>query len=146
MKFLVCLIFATLSLTAWSETIKLMEFKSSLDKDVYSVMFRVNKPLQRAWVEVSIGESYGDSTYYDDTNIKIEGLSYNPEINGVVYNNGSEEIVCGTFYNQRWVIDGGMSFRKTGRCEFETRHFKRAEDDGFYVRQVKMTEVLLHIK
>ena len=146
MKAVIALVVLLTSLVSWADTIKLLEFRETFDRDVHSVGFKVNKPLKRAWVEVSIGETFGDETHYDDTNVKVPGLSYDADINGVVFDNGTEVIVCGTFYNRRWVIDGGMSFRETGRCEFETKRIVKTVDDGFNVRKVKMIEVLLNIQ
>lgn len=146
MKAFIALTALLTSLVSAADTIKLMEYRDSRDVDVWATTFRVNKELNRAWVEVTLAESFFDDLHYDDTNVKVEGLSYDPELNGVIYNNGTEEIVCGTFYNARWVIDRGMSFRDTGRCRFETKKFVKEVDDGFYIKKVKMVEVSLIIE
>lgn len=146
MKTLVALTALLMSLAASAETIKLMEYKYERDVELYRTTFRVNKSLNRAWVEVTLAESHFDDLHYTDQRVKVPGLSYSPEINGVVYNNSGEEIVCGTFYNARWVIDRGMSFKDTGRCLFETNRFTKKVDDGFYIRNVEMVEVLLTIQ
>lgn len=146
MKAFIALAALLTSMVSLADTFKLKEFRDSRDLSVYSTTFKVNKELNRAWVEVTLAETYFEDLHYKDTNVKIPGLSYSPEINGVIYNNGSEEIVCGTFYNARWVIDRGMSFRDSGRCRFETRKLTKNVDDGFYITKVKMVEVNLIIE
>lgn len=146
MKVFIAVAALLMSMVSAADTIKLMEYRDSRDVDVYATTFKVNKPLNRAWVEVTLGESFSDDLHYSDTNVKVPGLSYSPEINGVIYDNGAEEIICGTFYNARWVIDRGMSFRASGRCKFETKKFTKDVDDGFYVRKVKMVQVNLIIE
>lgn len=146
MKVLFALVFALTSLVASADVIKLTEFKNNRDLELYRTTFRVNKELGRAWMEVTISDYKFDELHYSDVRVKIPGLSYNAEINGVVYNKNGEEIVCGTFYNARWTIDRGMSFKATGRCNVSTNNYSKKVDDGFEIKTVKMTEVLLTIE
>lgn len=145
MKLLIASLAMVFSLSIGAETIKLGEYPYSHWIEVYHTIFRVNKDLNRAWVEVTLAETVGDSTFYEDHNVKVEGLAYSPELNGVVFNRNGEEIVCGTFYNRRWTIDRGMSFLPTGRCELSHKTVTKNVDDGFYVRKVKVFQVFLTI-
>lgn len=135
-----------LSSLANAESIKLMEFKSDRDIELYQTSFEVNKKLKRAWVNVVLTDSSFNELNYSDKRVQVPGLSYDAELNGVVYDNGHEVIVCGTFYNSRWSIDGGMSFRSTGRCEFSSGELNRKIDDGYHIRDVKMVEVYLNVE
>lgn len=146
MKALIVLSMLFTSIASASDTISLMEYKETFDKKVHEIKFEVNKNLKRAWVEVTLGESFSDEIYYDVFDIEVPGLSYDPELNGVVYDNGVTEVVCGTFYDRRWFPDSGMSFLESGNCKFESKRFVKVVDDGFRVRNVKMVEVILKIK
>ena len=94
---------------------------------------------------MTISESWGDDLHYTDKEVLVPGLAYSAEINGVVYNTEAEQIVCGTFYNRRWTIDLGMSFKATGRCKFSKNKYVKTVDDGFRINEYKMVEVLLTI-
>lgn len=133
------------SALASAEPEKIFEMQNTWDEEFYRLQFRVNKPLNRAWVEVTTAEYNGDSTDYSDYNVKVEGLAYDPEINGVVIERNGERVVCGTFYNHRWTIDFGMSFRDTGRCKFTHKATKIEVDDGFYIRKVPVLQVFLEV-
>jgi hypothetical protein len=146
MKTIIAFALALTSLAASADVIKLTEFKTSRDTELYRTTYRVNKELKRAWIEVTIAESSFDDLHYSDVQVKVPGLSYSPEINGVVYNLNGKEVVCGTFYNSRWTIDQGMSFRETGRCNIATGNYVKSLDDGFNIRNVKTTEVILTIR
>jgi len=146
MKTLLAFAIALTSLVASADVIKLTEFKNNRDLELYRTTYRVNKELGRAWIEVTISDYKFDELHYSDVRVKIPGLSYSADINGVVYNKNGEEIVCGTFYNARWTIDMGMSFKETGRCNITTNNYSKKVDDGYYIKDVKMTEVLLTIE
>ena len=146
MKTLLAFAIALTSLAASADMIKLTEFKNNRDAELYRTTYRVNKELGRAWIEVTIAESSHGDLHYSDVRAKVPGLTYSAEINGVVYNKNGEEVVCGTFYNSRWTIDRGMSFKDTGRCNISTNKYTKKVDDGYYIKDVKMTEVLLTIE
>lgn len=146
MKTLLAIALALTSLVASADVIKLTEFKNNRDLELYRTTYRVNKELGRAWIEVTISDYKHDELHYSDVRVKIPGLSYSAELNGVVYNMNGEEVVCGTFYNARWTIDMGMSFKATGRCNISTSNYVKKVDDGFNIKNVKMTEVILTIK
>lgn len=136
MNLLIAIFTLSLSFAAFAKSIKLAEYPAEQGVSVYRTQFNVNKSLNRAWVEISLADdSFGD-TYYIDKNVKVPGLVYDPAINGVVYQNDGETVVCGTFYNRRWTIDLGMSFSSTGRCEIVSSIKTEEVDDGFYVRKL----------
>lgn len=146
MHLLIAILTLTVSFAINAKSIKLAEFTADRSLSVYRTQFNVNKSMNRAWVEITMAnDSFGD-TYYVDKNVKVPGLSYDPMINGVVYQNGDEKILCGTFYNAPWTIDLGMSFAATGRCEIVDAIKSTSIDDGFYVRKVDQIVVELIIE
>lgn len=146
MNLLIAIFTLSLSFVASAKSIKLAEYETDGDLSVYRTQFNVNKSLNRAWVEITLDDVRFDETYYTDEKVKVPGLSYDPTINGVVFQNGEETIVCGTFYNRRWTIDLGMSFAPTGRCEIVDTIKTKKVDDGFNVRKVKMIVVELIVE
>lgn len=146
MKKFVALFALMLSTVAAADSILLLEKRTNRDEEVYRVDFDVNKSLNRAWVEITFAESSHDDLHYSDSRVKVPGLSYDPEINGVVYEKNGEKIVCGTFYNNRWIIDRGMSFRKTGRCTFSNEVVKVDVDNGFEIRTYPYVRVYLNVQ
>lgn len=146
MKKLITILALIFSSAVFAESIVIFEESSSNTEEIYSVDFDVNKDLNRAWVNVSVADSWGDSTHYSDSRVKVKGLSYNPELNGVVYDLNGEQVLCGTFYNARWVIDMGMSYRPTGRCTFSNKRIKAVVDNGFEMVKVQKLQVTLTVE
>ena len=146
MNLLIAIFTLSLSFTAFARAIKLTEYQAERNVSVYRMDFDVNKSLNRAWVTITLADdSFGD-TYYTDNKIKVPGLAYDTTINGIVFQNDGETIVCGTFYNQRWTIDLGMSFSPTGRCKIVSTIKSKEVDDGYDVRKVDMIEVQLIVE
>lgn len=146
MKKFIAIIALMISVAASAESVLIYDETISRDEEVYSIDFEVNKDMNRAWVNVVTSTWRGDSSDYSDNRRKVEGLSYDPELNGVVYDLNGEQVVCGTFYNARWVIDRGMSFRKTGRCTFTKKLVKEVVDNGFETYKVSKLHVYLNVE
>lgn len=145
MKSLIASIVLMFSLTALADTTVLLETKNYDNYDV-STTFTVNKELGRAWVTVTLGETFGDSTYYNDTRVKVEGLSYDAATRSIVLDKDGEQIVCASLYNRRFIIDGGNSIRNSGRCKFSVKKFKKEFDNGFEIYKVPMLQVLMTVE
>lgn len=146
MKKLIAVLALMISSAAFAESMVIFEEEASRGEDIYRVDFDVNKKLNRAWVNVSVAESFGDDTHYTDTRVKIKGLAYDPEQNGVVYDLNGEQVLCGTFYNARWVIDYGMSFRPTGRCTLTNKKITVEVDNGFEIYKIQKLQVIFSVK
>jgi hypothetical protein len=112
MKNLILSLGLTFSSIAAADSVKIFEVANNgVPKHDVSTSFEINEELGRAWVSVSLSESWGDDTTYNDTRVKVEGLSYDAETKSIVLNRHGETIVCGVIYNRRWVIDVGGSVR-----------------------------------
>jgi hypothetical protein len=145
LKRLIAVFALALSTVAAAEPTLIFETKNHSDYGVETT-FEVNKELGRAWVNVSLSESWGDDTTYDDTRVKVEGLSYDAETKSIVLNRNGETIVCGVIYNRRWVIDIGGSVRQTKRCTFTVKKFNVTEDDGFETYKVPMLQIFMNVQ
>lgn len=146
MKKLIAILALMISSAAFAESILIFEEAASRGREIYRVDYNVNKKLNRAWIDITVAESFGDDTHYDDSRVLVKGLSYDPELNGVVYDLNGEKVLCGTFYNARWVIDYGMSFRPTGRCSLTTKNKTVEVDNGFEIYKVKMHQVFFNVE
>ena len=145
MKKFIAILALVLSTVAAAESTLIFQTKNYSNYDVYPE-FQVNKELGRAWVNVVLSEYVGDSSNYFDNRVKIEGLSYNPETKEIVLEKDGQQIVCGSIYNRRWVIDIGGSVRTTGRCTFSVKKIKVVEDNGFETYKVPMLQVYLNVE
>lgn len=135
------LIALTLLLTfnAFSAEILLKTFRYDSDVD-YSPEFKVNKELQRAWVNV-VEEDNSDweDTWYDDNFVKVEGLKLVGS--DIVYN----DTTCATIYTRgRWIFRGDV-IKMTPDCRFTQKTVVENVDDGYYVRRVKKVQVYLSV-
>lgn len=145
MKKLIAILALVISTVAAAESTLIYETKNYSNYDV-TTTFDVNKQLGRAWVNVSLAEFWGDSSTYTDERVKIEGLSYDAATKSILLERNGETIVCGVFYNQRWVIDFGGSIRLTKRCTFTVKKIKVTEDNGFETYKVPMIQVYLNVQ
>lgn len=145
MKKIIALIAFVISTVAAAESTLIFETKNYANYDV-TTEFQVNEKLGRAWVNVELAEYWGDSTTYDDNRVKIEGLSFDVATKTIVLEKDGEQIVCGSMYNRRWVIDGGRSIRNSGKCTFSVKKIKKQFDNGFEVYYVPMIQVFLNVE
>ncbi len=145
MKKFIALFALVLSTVAAAESTMIFEVNDDRYYDV-APEFEVNKDLGRAWVNVVLSETTGDSTFYVDNRVKIEGLSYDVASKNIILEKNGEEIVCGSMYNRRWVLDGGRSIRNSGRCKFSVKHAKKQIDNGFEVYSIRVIQVFLNVE
>lgn len=145
MKKLIAIFALVLSTLAAAESTLIFETKNYSNYDV-TPTFDVNKNLGRAWVNILLAEFRGDSSTYSDELVKIEGLTYDAATKSIVLNRNGETIVCGTFYNQRWVIDFGGTIRSTKRCTFKVKKVTVETDEGFEIVRVPMIQVYLNVQ
>lgn len=146
MKMLITILATIISSAAFAESTMIFEETASRGQEIYRLDFDVNKKLNRAWVDITVAESFGDDTHYSDSSVLVKGLSYDPEQNGVVYDLNGEKVLCGTFYNAPWVIDYGMSFRSTGRCTLTKKKVTVEVDNGFEIYKVKKLQVFFNVQ
>lgn len=140
MKKFIAIIALALSTMAAAESTLIFETDNSWDYDVYPE-FQINKQLGRAWVNVVLTKSWGDSTDSYDNRVKVEGLAYNAETKEIVLEKDGQQIVCGNLYNRRWVLDFGGTIRMTNRCKFTVKKFKKVIDNGFETHRVPVIHV-----
>ena len=145
MKKFIAMLALVLSTLAAAESTMIFEVNDGRYYDV-APEFEVNKDLSRAWVNVVLSEKTSDDMFYTDNRVKIEGLSYDVATKNIVLEKNGEEIICGSLYDRRWVIDGGRSIRKTGRCTFSVKNVKKAVDNGFEIYYVRMIQVFLNVE
>ena len=128
MKALLTIALVLTSLTASAKTINLFSVRSGFADDI-EAKFMVNADLGRAWVNVIIGQDWGDE--YDETDnfIKIEGLSYDQETKEVVYTDGTTEVVCAAFSSRGRGIFRSTRIRNTNACSFKVTKEYRDTDD-----------------
>jgi hypothetical protein len=137
---LVVLLTATVSEAA---SIKIYEDKP--DGDHISASFAVNKDLGRAWVEVR-EVTYGDENSHDiTTKVKVPGLSYDPELSAIVFEDEGRVVECANV-----VTSGRSIFRmtkiKNTNCSFSVEKLMMDIDDGFYIKRQLRVQVYLNVK
>lgn len=142
MKAIITLILTIASLSSFAKEIKVFEFESSRRYEV-EAYFSKNEELNRVWITVEkerVNRDWGA----DYHRVKLPELKLNSAQREVVYILDGEEISCGSFSYSRWL--GADKFIETGRCSLSTRKFVKKVDDGFNIKNVKMTEVLLTVE
>lgn len=128
-----------------AEDMKIFEIDNNTDK-VVSSEFAINKELDRAWVEITVSERFGDP---DDMHTKsyrqkVEGLRYDSASGNIVLDKDGQIIECAA------VKTRGISFLKhdnieNSNCSFLSQNLKVGIDDGFVIKKQKQTHVFLHI-
>ncbi len=144
MKKFIALFALVLSTVAAAESTMIFETQNTY-ADV-EASFEVNKDLGRAWVNVVLSETSGDSTTYQDNRVKIEGLSYDVASKNIILQKDGQEIICGNVYNRRWVIDFGGSVRNSDRCSFTVKKAKKQIDNGFEIYTVRILQVFMNVE
>lgn len=144
MKQILIVLALVLSSIASADSIKV--FETRYDYSDYTPEFQINKSLGRAWVNVVEAESTGDSTYYHDNRVLVEGLSYNAADRTIVLERDGQLVVCAELYNRRFILDGGNSIRLTKSCSFSQKIVKVQFDNGFEIRTKKMLQVFLNVE
>ncbi len=147
MKTLIALLALSISAFASADSIMIFETRDNMThlSDVTST-FQINTELGRAWVNVSISEIVGDSTYYDDTRVKVEGLSMNEDRTAIVFEKDGLSAVCASVTSKRGVFRTNLVIRPTGECKLVAKEEKVQVDDGFNVYTVPMIRVYLNVE
>lgn len=138
-----------LSLSTFAAADSVMIFQTN---DNYTLLsnvtntFQINPDLGRAWVNVSIATNEGDSTFYDDTRVKVEGLSMNAEKTAVVYAKDGKVTECATVTKKRGIFGTNLIIRPTGACKLVSKEAKITVDNGFEVYQQAVIQVYLIVE
>lgn len=137
--FAICLM--SLATMASATTVKIYEVASNeLHAEENDFKYGVNTELGRAWVVAHETEEWSEPVSYD-TNIKVNGLSYNAETGAIEFKSGSEVVECAFVVQRGRGIFKSTRINETGRCSFEVVITRKSVDDGFNVRNVKFSEV-----
>jgi hypothetical protein len=91
-----------------------------------SARFDIDAKLGRAWVDIDNVDSEFMTNKFT-VNRKVAGLSYDSEAKQVLYQLGTNRIVCGEATNAL----GKISIRTTGNCPLAVTYEKRTVDQGF---------------
>lgn len=136
--FAICLM--SLATIASATTVKIYEAPAQSYYARYSrFSFGVNTALGRAWVEMTETTSSDEP---DSTNsVKVSGLTYNSETGAVEFKSGDEVVDCAYVIERGRGIFKSTRIKETGRCSFEIEIINVPVDDGFYVKNVKYSQV-----
>jgi len=135
----VILLLTILSISAFATEIHLKSFTERRDHS-YEPEFKINKELERAWVNVvHIDDSDWEESYDYDNFVKVEGLKL--EGSNIVYN----DTVCATVQTRGWRIFRHEVIVMTDNCQFTQKRETIQYDDGFYVHSRKKIRVYLVI-
>ena len=135
-------IFALTSVHA--EEIKVLEVNYNYGTPQVTLKYNVNKKLGRAWIEVRVDTSSGDSSIGDDFYRQlVEGLRYDEVTKAIVLDRDGQLIECAKY-------DKGSLFRIAGYkatgCTLNYRLIKVVMDDGFRTYKVDRVAVYLNTK
>src|SRR4051812_48084374 len=107
--------------------------------------FGINRELGRAWVEVRLEpiDSLGDTVPAPRVIARqVDGLYYDRARKQVLYQLGSEVIVCAEDSNFLWFT----SSKSTGKCLLTASREQRTVDDGFGIHEQAVSMVLLDLE
>ncbi len=143
MKNVIAMLLVLFSVTAQAESFDIFEASYDGSYPRVSPRFSVNRELGRAWVEINVDTSSGDSSFgNDDYRQQVAGLRYDSETKSILLVRDGREVECA-----RWKRSGvfGLAshFKMTG-CSFAHRLTTRSVDDGFNVR--KESRVIVSLK
>lgn len=130
--------------SAHAEKIQIFEAPYNGGYPTMTMEFKANKSLERAWTEIRVDTSDGDSDLGDDEyRQKVAGLRFDPVTNAIVLDRDGKITECakwdnGSFFRiSRW--------RPTG-CRFSYKFGKKNIDDGFRIYKRNFVFVYLNIK
>lgn len=138
MKLLVVL-FAVMSSTLMAGEIKVMSLSESQARwGIANIeqSFDINAELGRAWVNVSVYESMGETSMYsEDYRVKIEGMSFNAQTGSVNIDHEGQIVECAKLVSKgRWVFRH-KKLQMSERCKFSQKWVTTTFDDGFEIQK-----------
>jgi hypothetical protein len=145
MKKIITLILLTLSVSAVAKSFTL--HTTLYTNAQVSADFAVNGDLGRAWIHLEIdeGPTDPDSDSYD-RRVKVEGLTYDSDLEAVLYKTGDKTTVCAQLKSRGRGIFRSIGLVKTGECIFKSELISKMVDDGFYIKRKSYLVTSLVIK
>lgn len=138
MKKLLAILVLTITTTAMANTTVILSkvYPKNEKWELYRTQYKLNTDLGRAWIKVELADMTPfDELDFDDSNVKVPGMSYNM-VSGDVVLNG---VVCATTKKSRRSI----KIYPTGNCKIGSNVQKIQVDDGFYVKTKKQLNVTI---
>lgn len=106
--------------------------------------FKVNKSLNRAWVETVVDTGHDADSDMGESNYEyhVPGLRFEPALNAIVIDIDGQVIECAKWKNGG--IFGISGWKSTG-CNFSSKLVKKNVDDGFRITKVNYAQVYLNV-
>lgn len=128
-----CILLAASNLFA-VEVVTLKKLKDLWGYD-YSIEFKANPELGRAWVELFTGDSYDNEDDGHTTRIKVEGMVFRD--GEILFEKNGDSVVCATKGSRGVWVFRNTVYRSSGRCVLENILKYDQIDDGFEIRNVR---------
>ena len=106
----------------------------------YSQDFDLNPELGRVWVSVKFADG-SEGPSYDETRVKVEGLSFNPTTSQIQLDVEGVQVICANVKISRF---SGTRIRPTGNCTFKQKYYSVKVDDGFEIKTVEKLKITLN--
>ena len=138
MKKLLAILVLTMTTTAMANTTVILSktYPKNEKWELYRTQYRLNTTMGRAWIKFELADmSPHDDLDYDDTQVKVPGMSFNQVTGDVVYNG----VVCATTKSGR----RNIKIYPTGKCKIGSNVENIQVDDGFYVKTKKRLNITL---
>ena len=114
-------------------------YEAQLDDSTQTISadFAVNRKLGRAWVDVQVQSIQigSEPTFDPPIPRQVYGLYYDAARKQLLYRTATGPIVCAEDL-------GGTHLKSTGNCRLTPSSGQRMVDDGFYVHEQRVAEVV----
>jgi hypothetical protein len=117
-------------------------FEKPLNHETLTAHFDVDRKLGRAWVDVMIEPSDYPAREPDVVRRKIDGLYYDATQKAVIYQNGTQKIVCAKDSS----FLGMTSLNVTGQCILRASSKTQSVDDGFRPENEEVGKVVFEAR
>jgi hypothetical protein len=108
--------------------------------------FAMNKETKHAWIEAAVHNGgTGDDYSLETFRLKLPGLSYDTQMQEVVYHHQGAAVVCARVTTSKSLLTTRTRIRSTGHCELLARLERRKDDTGFEYETTKHLVVELSV-
>jgi hypothetical protein len=144
MKKLITAILALVALNAFAADVFIFEMRAPMfgPATPTSQEFKLNRDLERAWVELSVTEVTEAAP--DIYRVKVPGLFFDAASSAIVLTHEGQNIECAKVKHRKFFNDDVI--KPTGRCELDSRLVTKKIDNGFEIVTVTILQFFIGLK